>query len=38
MKRFVIFLVLVVVCIAGLGFYREWYHVASNTDDASGHR
>ena len=34
MKRFVIFLVLVMACVVGLGFYRGWFSVASNTDDA----
>jgi hypothetical protein len=33
MKRFIIFLVLIVACIAGLGFYRGWFHVASDTND-----
>jgi len=32
MKQFAIFVVLVVACIAGLGFYRGWFHVASETD------
>jgi hypothetical protein len=33
MKRFMIFLVLVVACVAGLGFYRGWFQVASETND-----
>jgi len=33
MKRFVIFLVLVVACIAGLGFYRGWFNVTSDSGD-----
>jgi hypothetical protein len=33
MKRFMIFLVLVVACLAGLGFYRGWFHVASDNSD-----
>lgn len=32
MKQFGIFLV-VVACIAGFGFYRGWFHVASETND-----
>jgi hypothetical protein len=32
MKRFAIFVVLVMACIAGLGFYRGWFGVASETD------
>ncbi len=31
MKRFLIFLALVVVCIAGVGFYRGWFQVTSET-------
>jgi len=34
MKQFAIFVVLVVACIAGVGFYRGWFHVASDTDAA----
>jgi outer membrane protein OmpA-like peptidoglycan-associated protein len=33
MRRFAIFLVLVASCVAGLGFYRGWFHVDSNADD-----
>ncbi len=29
MKRFLIFLAVVVVCIAGVGFYRGWFQVTS---------
>jgi hypothetical protein len=29
MKRFLIFLAFVVVCIAGMGFYRGWFQVTS---------
>ena len=31
MKRLLIGLVLVVVCIAGIGFYRGWFQVTSET-------
>ncbi len=33
MKRFMILLVVVVACIAGLGFYRGWFHVGSDAND-----
>ena len=29
MKRFLIFLAFVVVCLAGMGFYRGWFQVTS---------
>jgi hypothetical protein len=32
MKRFMI-LVVIVACIAGLGFYRGWFHVGSDAND-----
>jgi hypothetical protein len=33
MKRFGIFLVVLVVCVAGVGFYRGWFLVASDKSD-----
>jgi hypothetical protein len=33
MRRFIVFLVVVVACIAGLGFYRGWFQVGSETND-----
>jgi len=33
MRRFMVFLVVVVACIAGLGFYRGWFQVGSETND-----
>jgi len=33
MKRFLIVLVVVVVCVAGLGFYRGWFQVTSDAAD-----
>jgi hypothetical protein len=33
MKRFMIFLVVVAACIAGIGFYRGWFLVASDSGD-----
>jgi hypothetical protein len=33
MKRFMILVVVIVACIAGLGFYRGWFHVGSDADD-----
>lgn len=33
MKRFMILVVVVVACIAGLGFYRGWFHIGSDTND-----
>jgi hypothetical protein len=33
MKRFMIFLVVVAACIAGIGFYRGWFLVASDNGD-----
>ena len=33
MKRLSIFLIVLVVCIAGVGFYRGWFLVASDKSD-----
>jgi hypothetical protein len=33
MKRFMVLLVVVVACIAGLGFYRGWFHVGSDASE-----
>jgi hypothetical protein len=33
MKQFMILVVVVVACIAGLGFYRGWFHVGSDAND-----
>jgi hypothetical protein len=33
MKRFMVSLVVVAACIAGIGFYRGWFLVASDSSD-----
>jgi len=32
-KRFLVFVVVVVVCVAGLGFYRGWFSLSTDQSD-----
>jgi hypothetical protein len=37
MNRLIIVVVLIVVAIAGLGFYLGWFNIASDSDGGKGH-
>jgi hypothetical protein len=37
MNRLLIALILIVACVAGLGFYQKWFSVASDSADGKSH-
>ena len=38
MNRLFAFLIVVVICVAGIGFYRSWFTVSSPSPDAESHK
>lgn len=38
MKRLFAFLIVVVICLAGIGFYRSWFTVSGQSPDAESHK
>ena len=37
MARMLLVLAVIVAVVAGLGFYRGWFHVSSSSDDNNAH-
>jgi hypothetical protein len=37
MNRFLFIVVLIVACVAGLGFYQGWFHIGSDSSDGKTH-
>jgi len=38
MNRLFAFLIVVVICVAGIGFYRSWFTVSSPSPNAESHK
>lgn len=38
MNRLFAFLIVVVICVAGIGFYRSWFTVSSPNSSAESHK
>lgn len=38
MNRLFVFLIVVVICVAGIGFYRSWFTVSRQSPDAESHK
>ena len=38
MNRLFAFLIVVVICVAGIGFYRGWFTVSRQSPDAESHK
>ena len=38
MNRLFAFLIVLVICVAGIGFYRSWFTVSRQSPDAESHK
>jgi len=38
MNRLFAFLIVVLICVAGIGFYRSWFTVSSQSSNAENHK
>lgn len=38
MNRLFVFLIVVVICVAGIGFYRSWFTVSSPNSNSESHK